>query len=78
MIDTNKLKGIIAERGKSQRQVAQSIGVSSNTFYSKMKSGIFGSDEIEAMVILLNIDDPGHIFFADGGTYVVPYEGGDK
>ena len=35
------------------------------TFYSKMKNGVFGSDEIQTMIKILDIDDPMSIFFAD-------------
>ena len=64
MIRTDELKGIIVKNGMSQRSVAQAIGISEKTFYGKMKKGIFGSDEIEAMTELLNIDNPWDIFFA--------------
>lgn len=64
MVNTNKLKGIIIERNKTQEQVAKEIGISSKTFYLKMKKGVFGSDEIEKMIDLLDIDDPVSIFFA--------------
>ena len=64
MIRTDELKGIIVKNGMSQRSVAQAIGISEKTFYEKMKKGIFGSDEIEAMTELLNIDNPWDIFFA--------------
>lgn len=65
MIDTAKLRGVIAERGLSQRKVAESIGISARTFYSKMKSGVFDSGEIDAMISVLSIDDPVRIFFAN-------------
>lgn len=39
MIAVDKLCGIIAERGMSQRQVAKSIGMTEKTFYDKMKKG---------------------------------------
>lgn len=64
MINTNKLKGVIIEQGKTQEEVAKSIGITPKTFYLKMKKGIFGSDEIEKMITLLNIEDPVSIFFA--------------
>lgn len=64
MIKTDELKGIIAKNGMSQRSVALAIGISEKTFYEKMKKGIFGSDEIEAMAELLHIDRPWDIFFA--------------
>lgn len=63
MIDTQKLKGLIAERGTSQRQVAFAIGITEKTFYKKMKIGVFGSDEIDKMINFLDISDPVPIFF---------------
>ena len=64
MIDTQKLKGLIAERNTSQRQVAFALGMTEKTFYEKMKIGIFGSDEIDKMIELLEIQDPMPIFFS--------------
>ena len=64
MIQTNKLRGIIAERGLSQSDVAKEIGITPKTFYEKMKIGVFGSDEIEIMISMLDIKDPVSIFFA--------------
>lgn len=68
MIRTDKLRGIIAEKGLSQSNVAKELGITPKTFYEKMKIGVFGSDEIEAMINLLDIDDPVSIFFAKGVT----------
>lgn len=64
MIMTNELKGLIAKNGLSQADVAKAIGITPKTFYTKMKIGIFGSDEIQAMIDLLHISDPQKIFFA--------------
>lgn len=68
MIDTNALRGKIAEKGLSQARVAEHIGIAPKTFYEKMSKGVFGSDEIEAMIQLLEIDDPVRIFFANKVT----------
>ena len=65
MIDTNKLRGIIAERGLSQRKVAQMLGVTEKTFYDKMKKGAFCSSEIDVMIGELSIHNPMEIFFAN-------------
>ena len=46
MIDTNALRGIIISKGLTQQDVAKSIGMAPKTFYSKMKKGVFGSDEM--------------------------------
>ena len=68
MIDTNLSKGKIAEKGKSQSDIAKAIGIAPKTFYDKMNKGIFGSDEIEIMINVLEIDDPMRIFFAQNVT----------
>lgn len=65
MVNTDKLRGIMAERGVTGKDVAKAIGIHYNTFYERMNSGVFGSDEIEAMVKYLDIDDPLPIFFKD-------------
>lgn len=64
MIDTNALRGIITAKGMTQQDVANSIGMAPKTFYSKMKKGVFGSDEMESMIELLSIENPTAIFFA--------------
>lgn len=63
MINVNALKGKIAERGKTQTDVAKAIGIAPKTFYDKMSKGVFGSDEIEIMIDYLRIEDPMKIFF---------------
>ena len=64
MIHTEKLREIIAQRGMSQRKVAKHLGMAEKTFYSKMKNGVFGTDEVDKMIDLLEIDHPWEIFFA--------------
>ena len=68
MIDTNALRGVIAAKGLSQQDVARSIGMTPKTFYSKMKKGVFGSDEMEGMIKVLSIENPASIFFARNVT----------
>lgn len=63
MIRTDKLRGIIAEKGLTQTKVASMIGITPKTFYEKMSKGVFGSDEIEIMIKELNISNPIEIFF---------------
>lgn len=64
MVATEKLRGIIAEQGLSQRQVAKQLGMTEKTFYSKMKKGVFGTDEVDRMIAILRIENPVEIFFA--------------
>lgn len=61
-MNTAKLRGIIAEKGFSQREVAKHIGITEKTFYTKMKKGVFGTDEASAMIQLLQIENPADIF----------------
>lgn len=65
MVATEKLRGIIAERGMSQRKVAECLGMTEKTFYAKMKKGVFDSAEMSAMIELLGIKDPMKVFFAE-------------
>ncbi len=64
MIRVNELKGLIARKGISQRRVAQKMGITDKTFYNKMKMGKFNSDEMQALIDILDIKNPSEIFFA--------------
>lgn len=63
MVDTNKLRGVIAENRKTQKDIAKMLNMAPKTFYLKMKNGVFGSDEIQVMIDNLNIDNPMDVFF---------------
>lgn len=65
MVDVNRLRGIIAEHGMSQRKVAKELGITDKTFYTKMKTGVFDSAEMSAMISMLDIKNPAAIFFAE-------------
>ena len=54
----------MAERRKTQTDMARVIGISPKTFYTRMKKKEFGSDEIEIMIKELDITNPMEIFFA--------------
>ena len=64
MVQTDELRGIIAKKGKSQAAIASKLGMSPKTFYSKMKKGVFGTDEAEIMITELDIENPAEIFLA--------------
>lgn len=68
MIDVNKLRGLMAEKGRSGKDMARVIRKTPKTFYEKMKKGIFDSDEITAMVEDLAIKNPMEIFFVEEVT----------
>lgn len=65
MIDTAKLRGIMAERGTTGEALAKELGIHPQTFYNKMKEGRFNSNEMSKMVEVLDIKDPLAVFFMD-------------
>lgn len=44
LVNTDKLRGIIAENKKDQTDVAKMIGITPKIFYQRIQKGIFGSD----------------------------------
>lgn len=68
MININALRGRLVEKGYTQEEMAKELGMSSVTFYRRLKRGVFGSDEIEKMIELLDIKEPSAIFFAKSVT----------
>lgn len=64
MLDTRALKAEMVRNGYTQKQMAETIGVSEKTFNLRMKSGVFGTDEVEKMIDVLHIKNPMAIFFA--------------
>lgn len=65
MVDTNKLKGAIKSKGLTQREFAEKLGITEQTLSKKLKVGRFDSNEIFAMIKLLDLHDPMSIFFVD-------------
>lgn len=68
MINTNKLKGLIVERGTTQQAVADSIGIDRSTFYRKMKKGgDFSIEEAKKMKLEIPLTDQEAIEIFFGG-----------
>lgn len=63
-MNRNKLKGRILEMGYTQKSLSEAINMPYRTFAWKLKHGKFGSDEIKAIMEVLNIADPVPYFFA--------------
>lgn len=57
MVNSAKLKGLIAENGLSQAQVARNIGMNPKTFYQKMLNGVWKSNELAALKQALKMSD---------------------
>lgn len=63
MINVNELKACITRKGLTQADVAKYLEMSPKTFYTHIQKGVFGSDDIEKMIVLLDISDPVSVFF---------------
>lgn len=64
MVNTDKLQGLMKERRMSSEETAKAIGITPTTFYRRLKAKMFKSNEIKALIEVLNIEDPITIFFA--------------
>jgi len=63
LILVNELKGKIRAKGYTQEKLAKELGISPKTLSNKLSKGVFGSDEIDKIVRILEIDNPIEIFF---------------
>ena len=68
IIRVDLLKGRIAQQGLSMRRLAWRLEITEKTFYTKMKKGVFSSDEIETMIQELNMDTDEACRIFLGGT----------
>ncbi|MEA4830075.1 hypothetical protein SDC9_178662 [bioreactor metagenome] len=69
MVNTKKLKKIIYERGHTQQELADLIGIDRSTFYRKMKNGgdfsVKEARKLAEKVPLTNLEAV-DIFFSQG------------
>ena len=68
MVDVNALKAAVVAKGLTYREAAEAIGMTRKTWYDRINSKKFSSDEMYRLIKLLNIADPSAIFFADEVT----------
>ena len=67
MLDVQKLKGKIIEKGKNVESVSADLGINPTTFYRKMKNNSFEIREVDklARILSLNSKEATAIFFSD-------------
>jgi hypothetical protein len=67
MLNVQKLKGKIVEKGKNIESISAELGVNPATFYRKMKNNSFEIREVDRLVkiLSLNCDEASAIFFSD-------------
>lgn len=66
MLDVQKLKGKIVEKGKSVESVSAELGINPATFYRKLKNNSFEINEADKLVDILSLtnDEAVSIFFS--------------
>lgn len=64
MIRTERLRWEIAARGMTTGEVAWHLGMSQKRFEGKLRKGQFGTDDIQDLTALLELERPEEIFFA--------------
>ena len=65
MLDRRLLKSEMVKNGYTQATLSEALGMSQRTFYNRLKSGDFGTKEIEVMSALLKLENPWAVFFAN-------------
>lgn len=68
MLNVKELKAQMVRKGFTQKQLANKMGISEKTFISRMKKGVFGTDEAQILINVLEIKNPNEIFFATNVT----------
>ena len=63
MIKIAKLKGLMAEKELTGVDIAKRLNITSRTFYQKLSKGVFTSTEMQALIDILEIEDPASVFF---------------
>lgn len=64
MLDVNALRAEMARNRVTQKKLSKAIGISEKTFISRMKKGVFGTDEAQIIADTLKLSNPASIFFA--------------
>lgn len=62
MINVNRLRGIMAECGVTQKMLSRWLALSENTVSKRMQTGVFSTDELEIVCERLGIEQIGDLF----------------
>ena len=66
MVNVAELRAELARKQLTQKELAKRIGISEQTLSRRMKTKVFGSDEIEKIIRVLDVKDPISIFLTEG------------
>lgn len=66
MFDKNRFKAQLVLSGITSKELATKLGINESTLYRKINAnGNFTREEISKITIILKIDNPKDIFFAE-------------
>lgn len=68
MVLVNEIKGKMRAKGITHEKLAKELEISSKTLTTRFSRGVFGSDEIEKLISILEISNPIEIFFKNDVT----------
>ncbi|MDD3335296.1 MAG: DUF739 domain-containing protein [Eubacteriales bacterium] len=63
MLRKDLLRQWIADNHMTMCQLANGLGLTSRTLYSRMKKGDFRLEEVDAMIHMLHMTNPCEVFF---------------
>ena len=64
MLDEKALKAQMVLHGYNNETISKELGISTKTFATRLKTGDFGTKEMEILIKKLHIENPMDIFFA--------------
>lgn len=68
MLNKRALKAEMVRHGYNNATLSKELGITERTFSTRLKTGDFGSKEIEVMIDVLHLENPMSIFFANQVT----------
>lgn len=63
MLNVPEFKAAMVRKGFTQKSLSKILGISEKTICERLKQKRFGTEEIEKLIPLLEINDPMAIFF---------------
>lgn len=63
MLNVPEFKAAMVRKGYTQKALSKILGISEKTFSDRLKKKRFGTEEIEQLIPILEINDPVAVFF---------------
>ncbi len=63
MLNVPEFRAAMVRKGYTQKALSEILGISEKTFCERLKKKRFGTEEIEQLIPVLDINEPMKIFF---------------